>query len=56
MPSVSEPQRRLMAGIANGWHPSGMKHAPSKAVAKEFFSADKKLAHQRKLAQRLRQP
>lgn len=41
MPSTSEPQARLMAAIAHGWHPSGLKHAPSQAVAHEFNQADK---------------
>lgn len=41
MPSTSEPQARLMAAIAHGWHPSGLKHAPSRAVATEFNQADK---------------
>jgi hypothetical protein len=41
MPSKTEPQARLMAGIAHGWHPSGLKHAPSQAVATEFNQADK---------------
>jgi len=29
-----------MAGIAHGWHPSGLKHAPSQAIAQEFNRAD----------------
>lgn len=41
MPSTSESQARLMAAIAHGWHPSGLKHAPSQAVAQEFNQADK---------------
>lgn len=41
MPSVSDAQARLMAGIAHGWHPTGLKHAPSVEVAKEFNQADK---------------
>lgn len=41
MPSKTEPQARLFAGIAHGWHPSHMKHPPSQAVAKEFNQADK---------------
>jgi hypothetical protein len=41
MPSKTEPQARLMAGIAHGWHPSGLKHAPSQAVATEFNQADR---------------
>jgi hypothetical protein len=41
MPSTTEPQARLMAGIAHGWHPTGLKHAPSQAVATEFNQADK---------------
>ena len=36
MPYQSESQRRLMEGIAHGWHPSGMKHPPTKAVADKF--------------------
>ncbi len=44
MPSVSESQRRLMAGIAHGWKPTGMKDPPSQAVAQEFFDADRKKA------------
>jgi hypothetical protein len=30
-----------MAAIAHGWHPTGLKHAPSQAVATEFNQADK---------------
>src|ERR1700743_521613 len=41
MPSTTEAQARLMAGIAHGWHPTGLKHAPSQAVAQEFNQADK---------------
>lgn len=41
MPSKTAPQARLMAGIAHGWHPTGLKHAPSQAVAHEFNQADK---------------
>lgn len=41
MPSTTEPQARLMAAIAHGWHPTGLKHAPSQAVAHEFNQADK---------------
>lgn len=41
MPSTTEPQARLMAAIAHGWHPTGLKHSPSQAVAQEFNQADK---------------
>lgn len=41
MPSHSEAQARLMAAIAHGWHPTGLKHAPSQAVAHDFNQADK---------------
>lgn len=41
MPSTTEPQARLMAAIAHGWHPSNLKHAPSQAVAHDFNQADK---------------
>lgn len=41
MPSKSPAQARLMAGIAHGWKPSGLKHAPPTAVATEFNQADK---------------
>ena len=41
MPSTSEAQARLMAAIAHGWHPTGLKHAPSQAVAQDFNQADK---------------
>lgn len=41
MPSTTESQARLMAAIAHGWHPTGLKHAPSQAVAQEFNRADK---------------
>jgi len=45
MPSVSPAQHRLMEGIAHGWHPSSLKHAPSVAVAKDFVAADKAKKH-----------
>lgn len=41
MPSTSESQARLMAAVAHGWKPSGLKHAPSQAVAHDFNTADK---------------
>jgi hypothetical protein len=41
MPSESRAQHNLMEGIAHGWHPSGMKKAPPKSVAKDFVEADK---------------
>lgn len=40
MPSKSQAQHNLMAGIAHGWKPSGMKHPPSKKVARKFMKAD----------------
>jgi len=40
MPSKSPAQARLMAAVAHGWHPTGMKGPPVK-VAKEFNQADK---------------
>jgi hypothetical protein len=39
MPSVSPPQKRLMAAVAHGWHKPG-GGGPSVAVAKEFNQAD----------------
>lgn len=41
MPYQSESQRRLMEGIRNGWHPTGLKNPPSKAVAEKFHVEDK---------------
>lgn len=41
MPSKTEAQARLMAAIAHGWHPTGLKHAPAQAVAHDFNQADK---------------
>ena len=41
MPSKSPAQARLMAAIAHGWRPSGMKNPPPVSVAKEFNEADK---------------
>lgn len=41
MSSSTESQARLMAGIAHGWHPTGLKHAPTQAVAHDFNQADK---------------
>lgn len=41
MPSKSPAQARLMAAIAHGWRPSGMKNPPPISVAKEFNEADK---------------
>ena len=40
MPSKSPAQARLMAAVAHGWHPTGMK-GPPVSVAKEFNEADK---------------
>ena len=40
MPSKSPEQARLMAAVAHGWHPTGMK-GPPVSVAKEFNQADK---------------
>lgn len=31
-----------MAAIAHGWKPDRMKHAPSRAVAREYHQADKR--------------
>lgn len=39
MPSVSPPQKRLMAAVAHGWHKPG-GGGPSVAVAKDFNHAD----------------
>jgi hypothetical protein len=39
VPAVSGPQYRLMAGLAHGWQPSGMKRPPSAGVAKDFVDA-----------------
>jgi hypothetical protein len=41
MPSTSPAQARMFAAIAHGWHPTGLKHAPSQAVARDFNQADK---------------
>lgn len=54
MPSVSPKQRKLMAAIDHGWHMPG-GGGPSKAVAHEFHEADKKVAHQKRVARQLRQ-
>lgn len=40
MPSTSKKQAHFRSAIAHGWKPTGEK-GPSKAVAKEFHSADK---------------
>lgn len=40
MPSKSPEQARLMAAVAHGWHPTGVK-GPPVSVAKEFNQADK---------------
>lgn len=40
MPSKTPAQARLMAAVAHGWHPTGMK-GPPVSVAKEFNAADK---------------
>lgn len=53
MPSRSPSQARLMAGIAHGWKPTGMKSPPPVSVAREFNQADKGgklLAHATKRA------
>ena len=45
MPSTSKAQHNMMAAVAHGWKPKGGwkgGHGPSKAVAKEFMSEDKK--------------
>ena len=36
MPYESEKQAKLMRAVAHGWHPTGMKHTPSQAVARKF--------------------
>lgn len=41
MPTVSEPQKRLMLAVDHGWHKPG-GGGPSRAVAHEFVEADKK--------------
>jgi len=41
MPSSTKKQAHLMAAVAHGWKPSGEK-GPTRAVAEEFHSADKK--------------
>lgn len=48
MPSVSGPQARLMAMIAHGGKPTGMKSPPPMSVAKEFNAADAKTGILRK--------
>ena len=55
MPYASESQRRLMEGIAHGWHPTGMKDPPSKSVAKKFAEHSEgksKLKHLLKVGKR----
>lgn len=47
MPSKSKPQARLMAMIAHGGKPRGMK-GPPVSVAKEFNKADVKTGILRK--------
>lgn len=42
MPSTTKKQAHLMSAVAHGWKPTGEK-GPSKAVAEEFHSADKKV-------------
>ena len=41
MPSVSERQAHLMAAVAHGWHPKGVR-VPPVSVAKDFHNADKR--------------
>lgn len=41
MPSKSKKQAKLMRAVAHGWKPSRIK-GPTRAVAKEFVSADKR--------------
>jgi len=43
MPSTTPKQAKLMAAVANGMKPR--KGGPSKAVAKEFNRADKRLSN-----------
>lgn len=43
MPSKSPAQARLMRAVAHGWKPDRFK-GPSKRVAREFVSADKRAA------------
>jgi hypothetical protein len=40
MPSKSQAQAHMMAGVAHGWKPDGMD-APPVEVAQEFNQADK---------------
>lgn len=43
MPSQSQAQHNLMAGIAHGWEPSNPKlRRIPKSVAEEYVMADKK--------------
>jgi len=44
-----------MEGIRHGWHPTGMKHPPSKAVADKFHSEDKAMRKRKMMAAALRQ-
>ena len=54
VPSKSPAQARLMAAVAHGWHPTGMK-GPPKDVAEEFNKADEGGPMlQRAMAKRLR--
>ena len=48
MPSSSPAQARLMAMIAHGGKPTGMKSPPSPMVAREFNQADAKTGILRK--------
>lgn len=48
MPSVSPAQAHLMAMIAHGGAPTGMKNPPSPMVAREFNTADAKTGILRK--------
>lgn len=54
MPYQSDAQRRLMEGIAHGWHPTGMKDPPSRAVAEKFHAEDKAARKRKMLAAALR--
>lgn len=48
MPSATPAQARLMAMIAHGGTPTGMKSPPPMSVAKEFNKADAKTGILRK--------
>jgi len=55
VPFQSQAQRGLMEGIAHGWHPTGMKHPPTKAVAQKFSQEDAQVKKRKLMAKALRE-